>query len=54
MDFDLTERQAFFQGRVREGLKSSGAAQSYRRYLSIRQKAGEDPLLSEVRRRLGQ
>ena len=44
----------YFQGRVREGLKSSGAAQSYRRYLSIRQKAGEDPLLSEVRRRLGQ
>ncbi len=44
----------YYQGRVREGLKSSGAAESYRTYLRIRGKAGEDPLLPEVRRRLGQ
>jgi tetratricopeptide (TPR) repeat protein/predicted Ser/Thr protein kinase len=44
----------YYQGRVREGLKSSGAAESYRTYLSIRGQAGEDPLLPEVRRRLGQ
>ncbi|HEV2388113.1 MAG TPA: protein kinase [Candidatus Acidoferrales bacterium] len=44
----------YYEGRVREGLKSPGAADSYRTYLSIRGKAGEDPLLSEVHRRLGQ
>jgi len=43
----------YYQGRVREGLKSSGAADSYRTYVSIRGKAGEDPLLPEIRR-LGQ
>ena len=44
----------YYQGLVRDGLKSPGAAESYRTYLSIRGKAGEDPLLPEVRRRLGQ
>jgi len=44
----------YYQGRVREELKSSGFADSYRTYLSIRGKAGEDPLLPEIRRRLGQ
>ncbi len=44
----------YYQGRVREGLKSPGAAESYRSYLRIRGKAGEDPLLAEVRRRLGE
>src|SRR5215472_9881063 len=44
----------YYQGRVREGLKSPGAAESYRTYLSIRGKAAEDPLLPEVRRRAGQ
>ena len=44
----------YYQGRVREGLKSPGAADSYRTYLSIRGKAGEDPLLSEIRHRAGQ
>jgi tetratricopeptide (TPR) repeat protein len=43
----------YYQGRVREGMKSAGYAESYRNYLSIREKAGEDPLLSEIRRRLG-
>jgi tetratricopeptide (TPR) repeat protein len=44
----------YYQGRVREGLKSPGFAESYRTYLSIRGQAGEDPLLPEIRRRLGQ
>jgi tetratricopeptide (TPR) repeat protein len=42
----------YYQGRVREGLGSAGAAESYRTYLSLRGAAGEDPLLPEVRRRL--
>ena len=44
----------YYQGRVREGLKSPGFADSYRTYLSIRGKAGEDPLLPEIRRRVAQ
>jgi tetratricopeptide (TPR) repeat protein len=44
----------YYQGRVREGLKSSGAGDSYRTYLSLRGKSGEDPLLPEIRRHLGQ
>jgi tetratricopeptide (TPR) repeat protein len=44
----------YLQGRVREGLKSPRFAESYRNYLSIRGQAGEDPLLPEIRRRLGQ
>ena len=44
----------YYQGRVREGLKSAGAADSYRQYLAIRGGAGEDPLLADVRQRLGQ
>jgi hypothetical protein len=41
----------FYQGRAREGMKSTGFAESYRKYLDIRGKAGEDPLLAEVHRR---
>jgi eukaryotic-like serine/threonine-protein kinase len=44
----------YYQGRAREGMKSSGFAESYKKYLSIRGKAGEDPLLAEVRRHNGQ
>ena len=44
----------YLQGRVREGLKSQGFAESYRNYLNIRGQAGEDPLLPEIRKRLGQ
>jgi serine/threonine protein kinase/tetratricopeptide (TPR) repeat protein len=43
----------FYQGRVREGMKLPGAADSYRAYLTIREKAGEDPLLADLRRRAG-
>ena len=46
-DFSARERE------IREGLKSAGFAESYRTYLSIRGKAGEDPLLAEVRKRAG-
>jgi len=44
----------YYQGRVREGLKSAGSADSYRTYLSIRGQAGEDPLLPEIRKRVAQ
>ena len=42
----------YYQGRVLEGLKNSGFAESYKKYLSIRGQAGEDPLVADVRRRL--
>jgi tetratricopeptide (TPR) repeat protein len=44
----------YYQGRVREGLKSPGFAEPYRMYLSIRGQAGEDPLLADIHRRLRQ
>jgi tetratricopeptide (TPR) repeat protein len=43
----------YYQGRVREGLKNPGFAESYRTYLSIRSQSKDDPLLPEVRRRAG-
>jgi eukaryotic-like serine/threonine-protein kinase len=43
----------YYQGRVREALKSAGFAESYRTYLDIRGKSSEDPLVAEVRRRAG-
>jgi tetratricopeptide (TPR) repeat protein/predicted Ser/Thr protein kinase len=42
----------YYQGRVREGLKSAGFAESYKQYLGIRGNAGEDPVLADVRRRI--
>ena len=42
----------YYQGRAREGQKA-GFEASYKTYLSIRSKAGEDPLLEEVRARVG-
>jgi len=44
----------YYQGRVRDELKSPGARDSYKTYMNIRGKAGEDPLLLDVRRRLSQ
>ena len=41
------------QGRDREGLKSPGFADSYRTYLGIRGTSTEDPLVSELRSRVG-
>ncbi|PYR16575.1 MAG: hypothetical protein DMF94_27440 [Acidobacteria bacterium] len=43
----------YYQGRVREGLKNAGFADSYRTYLSIRGQSKEDPLLPEIRRHVG-
>jgi tetratricopeptide (TPR) repeat protein len=42
----------YYQGRIRESLKSAGFAESYHKYLSIRGKSSEDPLVLEVRRRV--
>jgi serine/threonine protein kinase/Tfp pilus assembly protein PilF len=42
----------YYQGRVREGLKTAGFAASYRDYLAIRGAAEEDPRLDEVLSRL--
>ena len=42
-----------YQGRVRDGLKNAGFAESYRAYLDIRGTSSEDPLLPDVRRRAG-
>jgi tetratricopeptide (TPR) repeat protein/predicted Ser/Thr protein kinase len=42
----------YYQGRVREGLKNSSFAESYKQYVSIRGQAGEDPLLADARRRI--
>jgi tetratricopeptide (TPR) repeat protein len=43
----------YYRGRVQEALKSGGFAESYRTYLSIRELGGEDPLLADVRKRIG-
>lgn len=42
----------YYQGRVKEGLKSAKAAESYQAYLAIRGNSKEDPLVPEVRRRI--
>jgi tetratricopeptide (TPR) repeat protein/predicted Ser/Thr protein kinase len=44
----------YYQGRVREGMKSEGFAEFYKTYLSIRGKSSDDPFVAEVRRRIGQ
>ena len=44
----------YYQGRVRQGLKTPAFADSYRTYLSIRGQSTEDPLVAEVRKSLGQ
>jgi len=43
----------YYQGRVREGLKSPGFAEPYRTYLGIRGIAKEDPLVADISRRIG-
>jgi serine/threonine protein kinase/tetratricopeptide (TPR) repeat protein len=43
----------YYQGRVREGLKTANFADSYREYLNIRGQSQEDPLVPEVRKRAG-
>ncbi len=43
----------YYQGRVREGMKSEGFADFYKSYLSIRGQSSEDPLVAEIQRRMG-
>src|SRR5262249_578730 len=43
----------YYLGRVRQGQKSAGFAASSRTYLSIREKAGEDSLAADARKRVG-
>jgi tetratricopeptide (TPR) repeat protein/predicted Ser/Thr protein kinase len=42
----------YYQGRVRQGLKTPAFADSFRNYLSIRGQSTEDPLVAEVRKSL--
>lgn len=42
----------YYQGQVREGLKSARVAESYRAYLEIRGRSTEDPLVPELRKRI--
>jgi len=44
----------YYQGRVKEGLNSSKAVESFRAYLDIRGKSTEDPLVPDARKRAGQ
>jgi tetratricopeptide (TPR) repeat protein/predicted Ser/Thr protein kinase len=44
----------YYQGRAREGMKSEGFAEFYKTYLSIRGQSTDDPLVPEIRRRIGQ
>jgi tetratricopeptide (TPR) repeat protein len=50
--FGITPLLDYTQGRVREGLGTTGFADAYRRYVDLRGPAGEDALLGEVRRRI--
>jgi len=43
----------YYQGRVRESLKTAGFTDSYGEYLKIRGQSTEDPLLPDIRRRTG-
>ena len=43
----------YYQGRVREGMKSDGFAEFYKTYLSIRGQSSDDPLVPDIRRRIG-
>jgi tetratricopeptide (TPR) repeat protein len=42
----------YYQGRAREGLKSPGAAESYKTFLAIKEKGAGDPLVADAQRRL--
>jgi tetratricopeptide (TPR) repeat protein len=44
----------YYQGRVREGLKSPDFAEFYKSYLDIRGKSSDDPLVAEIHHRLPQ
>jgi eukaryotic-like serine/threonine-protein kinase len=42
----------YYQGRAREGLNSPGAAESYKTFLSIKEKGSGDPLVADAQRRI--
>jgi eukaryotic-like serine/threonine-protein kinase len=42
----------YYQGRAREGLGSPGAAESYRTFLTIKEKGAGDPLVADASKRL--
>jgi eukaryotic-like serine/threonine-protein kinase len=42
----------YYQGRAREGLNSPGAAESYKTFLTIKEKGAGDPLVADAQRRL--
>jgi tetratricopeptide (TPR) repeat protein/predicted Ser/Thr protein kinase len=42
----------YYQGRAREGLNSPGAVESYKTFLSIKEKGAGDPLVADAQRRL--
>jgi eukaryotic-like serine/threonine-protein kinase len=44
----------YYQGRARQGMNSAGFADFYKNYLSIRGQSTEDPLVPDIRHRLGQ
>jgi tetratricopeptide (TPR) repeat protein/predicted Ser/Thr protein kinase len=43
----------YYQGRVRQGMNSEGFADFYKSYLSIRGQSTEDPLVADIRHRIG-
>ena len=43
----------YYDGRALEGMKNAGAADAYRTYLSIRGESSDDPLVAEVRQKIG-
>ena len=43
----------YYQGKVREAMKSTRAAESYRAYLDIRGRSTEDPRVAELRPLVG-
>ncbi|MBZ5604310.1 MAG: protein kinase [Acidobacteriia bacterium] len=44
----------YYQGRAREGMKTAGYADSYKKYLAIRGKSSEDALAADARKRESQ
>jgi tetratricopeptide (TPR) repeat protein len=42
----------YYLGRAQESLSSSGAADSYRRFVALKAEAGDDPLVLDARQRL--
>ena len=44
----------YYEGRVRQGMKSEGFADFYKSYLNIRGQSSEDPLVADIRHRLSQ